>query len=137
MNCYLKNYKEDKIPCLTSFGKVVFELISSISKGNRTIYLLEIVRKYSETKSRRNSLYKFQLSLPTEDLITSLLLNQWNSPTFPLLRFQPRCPIRNLVMENLLTNQSLLHNYMCKSHLPIYKTFLNSRRTSLNSPTKR
>ena len=137
MNCYLKNHKEDKIPCLTSFDKVVFELISSIPKEDRTIYLLEIVIKCSETKSRRNSVHKFQLSLPTEDPITSLLLNQWNSPTVPLLRFQLRCPIRNLVMANLPTNQSLLHNYMCKSHLPIYKTFLNSRRTSLNSPTKR
>jgi len=32
-NHHLKNHKEDKIPCLTSFGKVVFELVSSIFKG--------------------------------------------------------------------------------------------------------
>lgn len=32
-NHHLKNHKEDKIPCLTGFGKVAFELVSSIFKG--------------------------------------------------------------------------------------------------------
>jgi len=32
-NCHLKNHKEDKIPCLTDFSKVTFELVSSIFKG--------------------------------------------------------------------------------------------------------
>jgi len=32
-NHHLKNHKEDKIPCLTSFSKVAFELVSSIFKG--------------------------------------------------------------------------------------------------------
>ena len=32
-NYHLKNHKEDKIPCLTSFGKVMFELVSLIFKG--------------------------------------------------------------------------------------------------------
>jgi len=32
-NHHLKNHKEDEISCLTSFGKVTFELISSIFKG--------------------------------------------------------------------------------------------------------
>ena len=32
-NHHLINHKEDKIPCLTGFGKVAFELISSIFKG--------------------------------------------------------------------------------------------------------
>jgi len=32
-NHYLKNYKENEIPCLTGFGKVAFKLVSSIFKG--------------------------------------------------------------------------------------------------------
>jgi len=32
-NHHLKNHKEDEIPCLTGFGKVAFELVSSIFKG--------------------------------------------------------------------------------------------------------
>jgi len=32
-NQHIKNNKEGNIPCLEGFGKVVFELISSISKG--------------------------------------------------------------------------------------------------------
>ena len=32
-NRHLKNHKKNKIPCLTGFGKVAFELVSSIFKG--------------------------------------------------------------------------------------------------------
>jgi len=32
-NHHLKNHKKDEISCLTGFGKVVFELVSSIFKG--------------------------------------------------------------------------------------------------------
>jgi len=32
-NCHLKNHKKDEILCLTSFGKVAFELVLLIFKG--------------------------------------------------------------------------------------------------------
>jgi len=32
-NRHLKNHKKNKIPCLTGFGKVAFELVSLIFKG--------------------------------------------------------------------------------------------------------
>ena len=39
-NCHLNNHKEDKIPCLTGFGKVAFDLVSSIFKGGWDILLV-------------------------------------------------------------------------------------------------
>ena len=75
-NHHLKNHKEDKIPCLTGFGKVVFELVSSIFKGGWD-NLLEMDRRHFTTKSKRNSPQVFLSLHPIE-----------NSPVFPLLNQQ-------------------------------------------------
>ena len=59
-NCHLQNHKEDKILCLTGFGKVVFELVSLIFKGGWDNLLVRDGQKTFHDKIKE----KFTTSVP-------------------------------------------------------------------------
>jgi len=59
-NHHLKNHKEDEIPCLTGFSKVVFELVSSIFKGGWNNLLVRDGQKTFRNKIKE----EFTTSVP-------------------------------------------------------------------------